>query len=432
MSHAPQSNWRPAIFSLSVLAGAGCILLSLAVFMVSFIRPPQPGLPAVETTATLSAQTAALVPTFTPTFPAMPSTPTPSLPSEPTPVSTPVVQSAQHLPRNAAARSSEFDLTVLANSLPSQTQFRAGSGRFGKKVLAHYFAWFGGNGWDDCNISGGDKPLQPYDSDDVNAIARHVAMAREVGLNGFLLHWFVPGGRTDRNFGTLLAQSKGHPFASTVVFSRHIYHGAAANRGDVATALSYIVERYGSHGNFLKVGTRPVIFFTDMYRVPTSAGESPQQFWAAMRNQVDPQRRMVWIAEGLDSSYLTVFDGLYVFKLTHASSPADYEKSSHWAAKVRAVEGKKLWAATFGPGWDDLRAGCRPDVRVPAPLHRNDRENGAFFRRTFEAAQRSDPDWLILGSFNEWVEGSYVEPSVLYGDKYLRMTGELIREFRRR
>jgi hypothetical protein len=34
----------------------------------------------------------------------------------------------------------------------------------------------------------------------------------------------------------------------------------------------------------------------------------------------------------------------------------------------------------------------------------------------------SRPDWLWVNSFNEWVEGTYVEPSALYGDLYLQLT----------
>jgi hypothetical protein len=139
------------------------------------------------------------------------------------------------------------------------------------------------------------------------------------------------------------------------------------------------------------------------------------------------------IAEGLDPSYLSVFDGLYVFKISHANSLHDYVKSPQWGAQVRAWEERtgqpKLWLATISPGWDDTRAGCIPDVRVPNTPHRLDRTDGAVYQATFEAALASNPDWLIVSSFNEWVEGSYIEPSEFYGDKYLQMTRELVSQF---
>lgn len=305
-----------------------------------------------------------------------------------------------------------------------------------KLVLGSYFAWFDADGWDACNISAGDKPLQPYGSDDPQTIARHVQMAMDVGLDGFTLHWFAPGERTDRNFATLLAQSQGKNFRSTVIFSRHIWHGSPApTQQNVIEAVRYLLDNYSGHPNFLHYQGKPVIFFTDVYRVPVESGQTPQQAWAAIRSQVDPDGQVWWIAEGLDPSYLATFDGLYVYKITHADYPNDYVKASRWAGQVRAWEqrtGKpKLWIATLTPGWDDMRSGCKPDVRVPSKPHKRDREDGGFYRATFDAALRSNPDWLWIHSFNEWVEGTYIEPSVMYGDKYMQMTREFVQQFKR-
>jgi hypothetical protein len=298
-------------------------------------------------------------------------------------------------------------------------------------VLAHYFAWYNGDGWADCAISAGDKPLTPYHSDDPAAIARHIALAQEIGLNGFTLHWFAPGDRTDRNFGTLLTLAEGTDFAATVVFSRHIFHGGPATFQSVTEALRYIIEQYGRHPNFLRLDQKPVIFFTDVYRTP--GGGSPQQFWATLRAEVDPEQQTWWVAEGLDTSYLEVFDGLYVFKISHAAYPHDYLKSPRWGRRVRAMAEQtgqpKLWAATISPGWDDRRSACRADVRVPSPPHKLDRAEGATYQATFEAALASEPDWLMVSSFNEWVEGSYIEPSEQYGQKYVDMTREFVEEF---
>jgi hypothetical protein len=202
----------------------------------------------------------------------------------------------------------------------------------------------------------------------------------------------------------------------------------------VAEAIRHLADRYGAHPNWLTHEGKPVIIFADVYRVPIAGGQTPLQAWAAIRAQADPQGKMVWIAEGLDASYLEVFDGLYVYKVTHAAYPDDYVKASRWAGNVRAWQertGKqKLWIGTVMPGWDDLRSGCQADVRIPSTPHRRDREGGAFYRATFEAALASNPDWLWVNSFNEWVEGSYIEPSQQYGDTYLGLTRELARRFK--
>jgi hypothetical protein len=319
----------------------------------------------------------------------------------------------------------------------AEPQPAPGVSRVSPLVLLNYFAWYDGDSWDDCNISAGDKPLQPYHSDDTAAIGRHVRMALDAGADGFTQQWFAPGDRTDRNFAALLAQSQGTGFRSTVVFLRHIWPGApAADQATVADAIRYLIQQYGGHPNFLKLEGKPVLFFTDVYRVPTASGQNPQGAWASIRAQVDPGGEAVWIAEGLDPSYLSVFDGLWVYKITHAAYPQAYLKASQWAEAVRQwgrrTGARKLWVATLSPGWDDTRAGCKVDVRVPSAAHVQLRGEGAFYRATFDAALASEPDWLWVNSFNEWVEGTYVEPSVSHGELYLQLTRQFAGQFKSR
>ena len=54
------------------------------------------------------------------------------------------------------------------------------------------------------------------------------------------------------------------------------------------------------------------------------------------------------------------------------------------------------------------------------------RDGGAFFRETWSAAMATNPDMIMITSFNEWLEGTHIEPSVTYGDFYLNLTRELI------
>ena len=295
-------------------------------------------------------------------------------------------------------------------------------------VLANYFAWYDAAGWDACNISAGDRPIQRYHSDDPAAIARHIDMALSAGVDGFTLQWVGPGDRTDRNFAALLNQSAGKPFYNTVVFLRHIWPGAT--QGNTRDAISHLINNYGGHPNFLRINGRPVIFFTDVYRVPAAGGQSAQQAWASLRAQVDPAHATIWIAEGLDPSFLSVFDGLWVYKIFHAAYPNDYLKAPMWAARARSYGADKLWIATISPGWDDRNAGCRPDIRVPSQPFVKPRNDGATYRATFAAAMQSQPDLLWVNSFNEWVEGTYIEPSQRYGDLYLNLTRKMAAQFK--
>ncbi|MHB1293883.1 MAG: glycoside hydrolase family 99-like domain-containing protein [Anaerolineae bacterium] len=302
-------------------------------------------------------------------------------------------------------------------------------------LLANYFAWYDGDGWSDCNISDGDRPAPTYSSDDPEAIGRQVRTALEAGIDGFTLQWFAPGERTDANLGHLLSRSEGTSFRSTTIVLRHIWPGSpAATQSSLVDSLRYLLEGPAKHPNWLTIGGKPIVMFADMQRVPRAAGQTAQDAWAAIRAQVDPDRRTLWIAEGLDPSYLAVFDGLYVYKITHAAYPDDYVKAGRWAGQARAWSERtgqtKQWWATITPGWDDLRATCRADIRVPSSPHKRDRQDGAFYQATMDAALASQPDVVWINSWNEFVEGTYIEPSERYGDRYLALTREFARRFK--
>ena len=47
----------------------------------------------------------------------------------------------------------------------------------------------------------------------------------------------------------------------------------------------------------------------------------------------------------------------------------------------------------------------------------------------WRAAIAAVPDWVLLTSWNEWHEGSEIEPSVEYGSRILDETAAFSREF---
>jgi hypothetical protein len=92
----------------------------------------------------------------------------------------------------------------------------------------------------------------------------------------------------------------------------------------------------------------------------------------------------------------------------------------------------KYWAGTIQPGWNDLNSakpGCE-DLRVSSQPFARDRENGAYYQRTVDAVLPTQPDFILVHSFNEWIEGSMIEPSTSYGDLYLELTARHVAAFK--
>jgi hypothetical protein len=228
-----------------------------------------------------------------------------------------------------------------------------------------------------------------------------------------------------------------------VTFLHHILPGV--NQQRVIEALQYVIDSYSGHPRFFRAGGKPVLIFSDMYRVPGTSGERPASDqkvatavarWTEIRQAVDPNHTTWWIAEGLRADYLAVFDGLYIYKIDHACCPNALYSASQWANWTRDWEQQtgqpKLWVGTVMPGWNDLnsaQAHC-VDLRVSSEPFARERADGAYYAATWEAMLPTQPDLILLHSFNEWVEGSYIEPSTHFGDLYVQLTAQWVTQFK--
>jgi LysM repeat protein len=316
------------------------------------------------------------------------------------------------------------------SSLPASAPAAGASLTGGERLmLANYFPWYDDNFW--TQGATWDLPTITYNSDQASTIQRHIGWALQAGLDGFAVHWYQSGNRTDVNLAQVLANSPAG-FRSTATFLTHILPGAT--RGLVVDNLRYLINTYGQNPNFLRLSGRPVIFFADMDRVPPDGATSKVEAWRSIRADVDPNNASIWIAEGLDPAYLSVFDGLYIYKVDHACCPGAYTRAAAWAGWVRSWQTRtgqaRLWVGTIMPGWDDTRSVGRPDLRTPSPAFARDRQGGAYYQATFNAVMASKPDLILIHSFNEWIEGSEIEPGATYGDLYLNLTRQFSSQFK--
>jgi len=304
-----------------------------------------------------------------------------------------------------------------------------------KVVIADYFLW-----WDPENFTGSqtwDVPAAgPYASDDFGAIQRQVAEAQRACLDGFAAHWygsFEP--RTTNNFNQLLAASSGTNLRHTIVVLTNIWPGATEQM--IIDSINYVINNWGQHPNYLRLGGRPVIVFTNMER-PWGTDVAALEAWKRIRAATDLNHNTIWMAEGLKTTYNPLFDGLYVYRIDHRDYPQSWLKQKRFADALRVVErqgnlpiGGLYFADTIAPGFDDTRAAAAgSDLRSPAPPFARDRRNGGYYADTFNATANTGGDFLFVKSYNEWIEGTEIEPGATYGDTYLNLTCQYANAYR--
>jgi hypothetical protein len=65
----------------------------------------------------------------------------------------------------------------------------------------------------------------------------------------------------------------------------------------------------------------------------------------------------------------------------------------------------------------------------PAPRPVTDRWGGLTYRALWQEEIAAAPDYVLITSWNEWHEGSEIEPSVEYGARILDDTAAFSRAF---
>ncbi len=285
-------------------------------------------------------------------------------------------------------------------------------------VLAFYYTWFDENTWSYDRLS--DLPAQSYVSRDRGAMGRHIDQAKAAGIDALMVAWYGPGGdnQTEPNLAALLEEAAARNFKIGILFETDSPFLGSADA--ISGALRHALSVHANHPAYLRVDGRPVIFFwrPTIYGVET---------WRSIRNQADPGYGSTWISEGVNTAYLSVFDGHHLYSNTW-NPPSDLDainqKFARWVAQARQDFGSyKYWVATVMPGYNDVR------VR-PGSGFAKDREGGAYFERSWQAAIGSQPNWIVITSFNEWPEGTYIEPSAAFGDQYLQLTGRWSQQFK--
>ncbi|TMC29713.1 MAG: hypothetical protein E6J24_16500, partial [Chloroflexi bacterium] len=163
----------------------------------------------------------------------------------------------------------------------------------------------------------------------------------------------------------------------------------------------------------MRVGGRPVIPIWQSTQVPLSTWRS---VFADLRSRGFDA---IYLALSFDTQDLEVFDGFHAYG-TFDAATATYARVGrevrYWPL-LADQPAARIWAASAEPGYDDRAIPGRVGTFL-------DRRNGATYRATLDGAAASDPDWILITSWNEWWENTHIEPSVNFGDQYLQITRE--------
>jgi hypothetical protein len=291
-----------------------------------------------------------------------------------------------------------------------------------REVWVFYLAFWNEASWDLRPNVMTDYPLERYATTDATAIRRQIGQAQDAGIDAFVVGWFGLNdqGMTTPSIETMLAEAEQMGFKIGVavdIFNPQFLR----NKAEMIDSLAWLM-RLTNHPAYLTFDGKPIIHFAFQELSNFSNTD-----WRDIRNQVDPNRQTIWIAEGLNGCCIHggVFDGMYAFNMAWAGSPASAARQQ--MTRMRNAGGS-IYIPTVHPGWDESRIAA-VDNR-PNPTSTKNRAEGQFLVNSWNGAAAVEPNAIMIVSWNEFMEGSHIEPSVKYGTQALDILRQLIYEWK--
>jgi hypothetical protein len=256
-------------------------------------------------------------------------------------------------------------------------------------VAIFYYPWYGtpaaDGGWGHWNQNGHLPPgdlyssffpaLGPYSSSDRGVVERQMAEIASTGIDEVVVSWWGRGSREDSRLPLVISSARRH----SLVVGVHLEPYPGRTPDSVAADLGYLAS----------FGVRDVYVY------------QPRDFaasdWAAVRAQAPPAMRLLAGTERVGFAAAGKFDGFYTYDFVSYRGG----KFARLCAEAHAL--KLVCAPSVGPGYDGHRAG-EPPVGRP-------RRNGATYDALWTAALAAKPDIVTITSFNEWGEGTQIEPA---------------------
>jgi hypothetical protein len=312
----------------------------------------------------------------------------------------------------AVSETSTPEVTASAVSLEGNPSY---------KVAAFYYPWYGNpetDGewihWTQNNhlppddISSDFYPaLGTYSSNDPAVVAQHMEWLRQAGVGVIITSWWGQGSREDQAVPMLLQTAE--QYAIKVSFHIEPYNGRTAE--SLVGDINYLYKNYGSSPAFFRsIATSRYsqnpepkgMFFVWSIGAKGAEGERVQaDYWMEAMDAIHslPESALI-IANTVQGSWINDghFDGLYNYASLHLEEGGGFD----WA---RSLPPGALYVPSVIPGFSARRVGYAEDTYVA-------RGDGKTYNEQWTVALETgiQPELITITSFNEWHEGSIVEP----------------------
>lgn len=234
--------------------------------------------------------------------------------------------------------------------------------------------------------------LGAYDSGDYpGAVAQHMAWVRASGAGVIVYSWWGQGSYEDSLVtGVLDAAAR-----QGIKVAWHLEPYAGRTAASTVADITYINSRYGGHPAFYRSaehGNRPAFYVFNSLHIAD---------WSALRSVNGSN---IILAQTTDTSRITHFSGMYTYDVLAGTTAPGWEQAGEYARANGLI-----WSPSVGPGYVDDRA--VPGNATPTLARNGGATYDQEWTNALDPTKGGVPTWVSITSFNEWHEGSTIEPA---------------------
>ncbi|KAG2487884.1 hypothetical protein HYH03_013466 [Edaphochlamys debaryana] len=262
-------------------------------------------------------------------------------------------------------------------------------------------------------------PLRgPYSSASPELVRQHLEEMTEHGIGVLVASWWGPPWRagshdtqlvnTDERVAQVVREIEAMDSPVRVAIHMEPYEGRT--KETVREDLAYLVEKYKDSKAILRINERPCYYVYDSYRLPASDWAEllrPEGSISVRGTELDGYFLGLWLDrdDGEKNIKAGGFEGAYTYFASEATSYAS--NPTNWPAMQKwSVDNGLMFVPSIGPGYTDSK------IRPWNTGATRDRESGGRYERAWDAAVAVAAQMVSITSYNEWGEGTQIEPAV--------------------
>lgn len=259
--------------------------------------------------------------------------------------------------------------------------------------------------------------IGPYNSDDTKVIRYHMKTAKAAGIDAFFVIWYGPGSDTDKVVPKLLDEAEAQGLKIAICYEEKLnwppYRNPESREAIVTTAvddLNYVIEKYTDHPAYLKREGKPFIYQFNYWGEDDLGPRNIQpDEWAEIFQKLD--KPITYARQNLNPQYHPEIEGAYLWWTTDESYIEDFASFSREMINDGQLD---FFMGMVAPGFDDSGVnGWGQGSRITS------RAGLSVLKDTFERAWQDNPEVIQIVTWNDFNEGTALEPTLDNGFQYL-------------